>query len=53
MEDAVFASQSYDDPGEAPVFAFDAATGEERWRTITGWTWARQGSVSSSRSWTG
>ncbi|WP_459192152.1 PQQ-like beta-propeller repeat protein [Halosimplex sp. J119] len=35
-EDTVFASQSYDDPGEAPVFAFDAATGDERWRTRTG-----------------
>lgn len=35
-EDTVFASESYDDPGEAPVFAFDAETGEERWRTITG-----------------
>ncbi|WP_415381313.1 PQQ-binding-like beta-propeller repeat protein [Halosimplex sp. TS25] len=35
-EDTVFASQSYDDPGEAPVFAFDAETGDEQWRTKTG-----------------
>lgn len=35
-EDTVFASESYDDPGEAPVFAFDAETGEEQWRTFTG-----------------
>lgn len=32
----MFASQTTDDPGEAPIFAFDATTGEERWRTVTG-----------------
>ncbi|MCU4718736.1 PQQ-binding-like beta-propeller repeat protein [Halapricum hydrolyticum] len=35
-EDTVFVGQITDDPAKTPVFALDAETGEERWRTVTG-----------------
>jgi len=35
-EESVFVSETNDDPGEFFALAFDAETGEERWRTVTG-----------------
>jgi outer membrane protein assembly factor BamB len=35
-EESVFVSETSDDPGEFLALAFDAETGEERWRTVTG-----------------